>query len=65
MNTGITGVDPPYRRQGIATAMKVRTFEFVKQLGKSRIEAPFFLLLPPLAVPEMSLHNDEHLVCCG
>jgi len=39
MNTGITVVERQYRRQGIATAMKLRTFEYVRELGKVRIEA--------------------------
>jgi mycothiol synthase len=39
MNTGITVVDRPYRRQGIATALKLRTIEYGQQLGKRRIEA--------------------------
>lgn len=35
----VTVVDRPYRRQGVATAMKLRAFKYVQELGKVRIEA--------------------------
>ena len=36
--TGLTGVLRPYRRQGLATAMKLRGIDHAKKLGAKRIE---------------------------
>lgn len=38
MHTGWTGVDRPYRKKGVATAMKVCAFEYAKSKGIERIE---------------------------
>ncbi len=38
MHTGWTGVDRPYRKQGVATAMKVRAFDYAKSQNIERIE---------------------------
>ncbi len=37
LNTGLTGVLPEYRRQGIAHVLKLRAVEVAKQLGAERI----------------------------
>ncbi len=38
MQTGITVIDRPYRRRGLATAMKVAGFEHALALGRPRIQ---------------------------
>lgn len=38
VNTGITVIDRPYRRKGIATALKVETIEETLSMGRSFIE---------------------------
>jgi GNAT superfamily N-acetyltransferase len=38
LDTGLTGVIRPYRRQGIATVLKVCTIEFAQKLGAITIE---------------------------
>jgi GNAT superfamily N-acetyltransferase len=38
MHTGWTGVDRPYRRKGVATAMKIKAFEYARAHGIKRIQ---------------------------
>ena len=38
MHTGWTGVDRPYRKKGVATAMKIKAFEYAQANGIKRIE---------------------------
>lgn len=38
LQTGLSGVRRDYRRQGICTALKVKTFEFAKEFGSKIIE---------------------------
>ena len=38
LDTGLTGVLRDYRRRGIATALKIRSVEFARQLGAQTIE---------------------------
>ncbi len=38
MHTGWTGVDRPYRKKGLATAMKIKAFEYAHGKGIERIE---------------------------
>lgn len=38
MRQGITVIDRAYRRRGLATVMKLKTFKFAQNLGKKRLE---------------------------
>ncbi len=50
LSSGLTGVIRPYRRQGIATALKLRNIAFARQYGAKTIETtneennPMYLL---------------------